>query len=118
MVLTYSKETLQIGDKAPRFVLPGVDGKTYSLDNFKDAKALLIIFMCNHCPYVKPKLEIIKALQAKFKDRGVVVVGINSNESENYPEDSFKNMQKEAKQKNFNFLYLHDESRHRITRET
>ena len=67
MVLLKSLEKLKTGDKAPDFNLKGVDGKTYSLNEFKDAKALLIIFMCNHCPYVKAKQEVIKNLQAKYK---------------------------------------------------
>lgn len=110
MTLMKSEEKLQIGDKAPDFNLKNVDGENYSLDSFKDAKALLIIFMCNHCPYVKPKLEEIKRLQGKYKDKGLVVVGINSNESENYPEDSYEKMVEISKEKNFNFYYLHDES--------
>ena len=110
MVLLKSLERLKIGDKAPDFKLKGIDGKTYSLNNFKDAKALLIIFMCNHCPYVKPKIQTIKNLQVKYKNKGLIVVGINANESENYPEDSFDGMVKTAKEKNFNFVYLHDET--------
>jgi len=110
MVLLKSLEKLKTGDKAPDFALKGTDGKTYSLSNFKNAKALLIIFMCNHCPYVKAKQKTIIDLQAKYEKGGLVIVGINSNESENYPEDSFDGMVKTAKEKNFNFIYLHDES--------
>ena len=110
MVKLKSLEMLKTGQKALDFSLKGIDGKTYSLNNFKDAKALLIIFMCNHCPYVKAKHETIINLQAKYKDAGLVVVGINSNESENYPEDSFEGMVETAKEKNFNFVYLHDET--------
>ena len=73
-----------------------------------EGKPLLIIFMCNHCPYVKVKFETIKKLQSDFPQRNIV--GINSNESINYPEDSFDNMVKVAKEKNFNFTYLHDET--------
>lgn len=110
MVLLKSEQNLQIGQTAPDFYLKNVNGVYYSLESFKGAKALLIIFMCNHCPYVKPKIKVIKKLQERYKDRGLVVVGINSNESENYPEDSFENMQKISKDQGFNFLYLHDES--------
>lgn len=110
MVLLKSLEQLKTGDKAPDFSLKGTDGKTYSLSNFKGAKALLIIFMCNHCPYVKAKIDIIKNLQAKYRGKGLVVVGINSNDATDYPEDSFEGMIKTAKEKNFNFIYLHDES--------
>jgi len=110
MSLMKSEEILKLGDKAPDFNLKGVDGNSYTLDSFKDAKALLIVFMCNHCPYVKPKIEEIKRLQGKYKDKGLIIVGINSNESENYPEDSFENMVNVSKEKNFNFYYLHDET--------
>ncbi|MBI2545600.1 thioredoxin family protein [Candidatus Woesearchaeota archaeon] len=105
-----SLQKLKTGDKAPNFNLKGIDGKYYGLQDFKDAKALLVVFMCNHCPYVKAKLETIKNLQSKYKDKGLVLVGINSNESENYPEDSFEGMVETAKDKDFNFIYLHDET--------
>lgn len=101
---------LKTGDSAPDFKLKNVDGKDYSLGDFKDAKALMIIFMCNHCPYVKPKIGTIKNLQFKYGDKGLVVIGINSNESENYPDDSYENMIKVSKEKEFNFYYLHDET--------
>ena len=110
MVLLKSLEKLKTGDKAPDFNLKGISGETYSLSNFKDAKALLIIFMCNHCPYVKAKQETINGLQEKYKDKDLVIVGINSNESENYPEDSFEGMIETAKEKKINFIYLHDET--------
>ncbi len=105
-----SLQKLKINGKAPDFNLKGVDGKYYSLQDFKDAKALLVVFMCNHCPYVKAKLETIKNLQAKYKDKGLILVGINSNESEDYPEDSYDGMVETAKANDFNFIYLHDES--------
>ena len=110
MVLLKSLMKLKTGDKAIDFNLKGTDGKTYSLSNFKNAKALLIIFMCNHCPYVKAKQKTIISLQNKYKNKGLVVVGINSNESENYPEDNFDGMINTAKEKGYNFAYLHDET--------
>ena len=110
MVLTKSVGNLKAGEKAIDFNLKGIDGKTYSLNNFKDAKALLIIFMCNHCPYVKAKQQMMTDLQAKYKDKGLVIIGINSNESENYPEDNFDGMVETAKEKGLNFIYLHDET--------
>lgn len=109
MTLLKSEETLGLGDSAPDFDLKGVDNNNHSLEHFKDSKALLIVFMCNHCPYVKPKMAELIRLQEKFNGK-LAVVGINSNESENYPEDSFENMIKEAKERNFNFAYLHDET--------
>src|SRR3989338_10162648 len=97
MVLLKSLEKLKTVDKAKDFNLKGIDGKTYSLSNFKNAKALLIIFMCNHCPYVKAKQKTIISLQNKYKSKGLVVVGINSNDAADYPEDSFEGMVKTAR---------------------
>lgn len=110
MVLMESEDKLKIGDRAPDFRLKGVDGRYLSLEDFQDANALLIIFMCNHCPYVKAKIPVIKALVERYGGEGLVVVGINSNESVNYPEDSFENMQRYAGEKEYNFHYLHDET--------
>ena len=100
---------LNIGDKAPDFKLPGVDGKPYSLSDFKGKKILVVVFMCNHCPYVQAYLERIKAIQSDFGVKGLQVVGINSNDEVNYPDDSFENMIEMNKIKKLNFLYLRDE---------
>ena len=101
---------LQHGEKAPDFSLMGTDGAFHALNDIKGEKASLIIFMCNHCPYVIPKIEEIKRVAADFKEKGLVVIGINSNESENYPEDSFEKMQEYFDEWNVDFYYLHDES--------
>ena len=108
MVLMKSGKKLKIGDYAHDFSLIGVDGKKYSFQDFKN-KPFLIIFMCNHCPYVKAKLDYINKLASEYRNR-INVIGINSNDPENYPEDSFDNMKKIADKKNFNFLYLFDET--------
>lgn len=109
MALTYS--TMQeLGKKAPPFQLPGVDGKTYSLENFTNSKALLVIFMCNHCPYVIAVQERINVLAKKFASQKVSVVGINSNDSVRYPDDSFDAMKARSKEKGYVFPYLFDES--------
>jgi peroxiredoxin len=110
MVLLDSEPKLKIGERAPDFTLKGVDGRMHSLEEFKGAKAVLVIFMCNHCPYVKAKLEVIKGLAEKYADKGLIVIGINPNESDNYPEDSYENMVRVAREKEFNFHYLHDET--------
>jgi len=111
MTLLQSKEILKPGTQAPIFILKGTDGEDHSLyKGFKGAKAFLIVFMCNHCPYVKPKIETMKKLQADYKNKGLVVIGINTNNNPDYPDDSFENMQKVAKEHSFNFLYLFDES--------
>ena len=94
------------GDTAPDFELKGTDGKMYSLQDVK-GKLSLIVFMCNHCPYVIPKLEELNRIAEELD---VVVIGINPNESENYPEDSFENMQKMVDSGKIKFKYLHDES--------
>ena len=100
---------LSIGSKIPKFNLTGIDGKTYSLESVKDSKGLIIIFSCNHCPYVQAYEERIKKIQNDYEDKGITVVAINSNDDFNYPDDSFENMKKRAAEQNFNFLYLRDE---------
>ena len=107
MVLLESKVSLQTGDMAPDFELLGVDDKQHSLSNYKDYKGLLVIFMCNHCPYVKAKIEAMKEIHGKFKDR-IALVGINSNDSMEYPDDSFENMKITAQEKEIKFDYLVD----------
>ena len=107
MVLLESKVSLQTGDMAPDFELLGIDDKQHSLTNYKDYKGLLVIFMCNHCPYVKTKIDAIKEIHEKFKDR-IALVGINSNDSTEYPDDSFENMKIIAQEKEIKFDYLVD----------
>lgn len=109
MVLLESQIKLKTGDSAPDFELLGIDDKKHSLSEFKNSDGLLIIFMCNHCPYVKAKIDAIKELQEKF-GKNIAIVGINSNDSRDYPEDSFDNMKKLAKEKNLKIQYLVDES--------
>jgi len=102
-------DKLKIGSKAPDFNLPAVDGKIYTLDSFRDKKLLIVIFSCNHCPYVQAYEERIKKIQSDYAEQ-LQIVAINSNEDINYPEDSFKEMKKRATLKQFNFPYLRDES--------
>jgi len=102
------EQSLMKGDIAPDFSLKNVDNSTVSLSQFK-GKTVVIIFMCNHCPYVKPKMQEIAEIQEKYKDKGVVVIGINSNDTVNYPEDSFENMQQAAKELGYDY-YLLDET--------
>lgn len=106
MALTTSQQKLKIGSKAPDFKLRSIDGKEYSLKNFSDMP-LLIIFMCNHCPYVQQKIDAIIKLAEKFRDR-VSVVGINSNAG--YPGDDFEDMKNFANERGINFPYLFDET--------
>lgn len=109
MVLINKNEfQLPLGSEAPNFTLPATDGKTYSLDDFKD-KVLVVVFSCNHCPYVKAYEQRLIDLQNEFAGKGVQIIAINSNDAENYPEDNFEAMKENALEKNFNFLYLRDE---------
>ncbi len=99
-----------LGTVAHDFQLEGTDGKTYSLSSFVDRKVLVIIFMCNHCPYVKAVLKRIIDLQNEFIARGVQFIGINPNDAIRYPDDSLENMKIIAKENNFSFPYLVDPS--------
>jgi peroxiredoxin len=110
-------KTLEIGDKAPDFSLPGVDDKTYSLDDFAKAKLLAIIFTCNHCPTAQAYEERIIRLHADYKDKGVALVAISPNDplalrldELGYTEysDSFEEMKRAAKERGFTFPYLYD----------
>jgi len=109
------KVALEIGQKAPSFQLKGVDGKTYTLEMFRDAKAVALIFMCNHCPYVQAYIDRLISLQNDYADQGVRFVSINSNETKNYPEDSFENMVRWAEERKFPFPYLRDETQEMAT---
>lgn len=102
--------TLELGAPAPDFDLPGVDGRRYSLASFKDKPVLVVIFSCNHCPYVKAYEDRMVSIQRDYESKGVRFVAINSNDDAAYPEDSFPEMVKRAKEKGFNFPYLRDES--------
>jgi peroxiredoxin len=102
-------QTLSIGSDLPDFDLPGVDGNRYTPKSFADSKALIVIFSCNHCPYVKAYQDRIKAVQEDFKSKGVSVIAINSNDEKNYPEDSFEKMKERSAEENYNFPYLRDE---------
>lgn len=99
-----------VGSLAPDFKLPGVDGKEHSLASIKGPKGLLVVFICNHCPYVKAQLDRIARDAAELKKLGVNTVAISSNDAANYPEDSFENMKKLAAEKSFSFPYLYDET--------
>lgn len=102
--------TLATGAKAIDFSLPGVDGKTYSLDTFRDKSVLVVMFTCNHCPYVQAYEDRLIAIQRDYLPRGVAMVAINPNETKNHPEDSFDEMVKRAQAQGYTFPYLRDES--------
>ena len=101
---------LPLGTEAPDFELPDTNGKIVSLNDFEDKLALLVVFMCNHCPYVKHIRAGLAQLARYYLPRDVGMVGINSNDVANYPEDSPANMAKEVKAAGYIFPYLYDET--------
>jgi peroxiredoxin len=107
-MVAYSKG-MAVGTQAPAFSLPGVDGKTYTLDSFADAPVLVVVFTCNHCPYAKAVEDRLIQLQRDYLARGVRLVAINPNDARAYPDDSFEQMKVRATSKAFNFPYLRDE---------
>jgi peroxiredoxin len=102
--------TLEIGSKAKDFNLPATDGKTYSLESFKDSKYLVVFFTCNHCPYVIGSDEITRKTVKRFQLLGVEFAGINSNSKNTYSDDDFQHMVERMKEHNFPWKYLYDES--------
>lgn len=101
---------LAIGDQAPEFALPGVDGKTHSLGSLSGSPAVVIIFSCNHCPYVVMYEDRMMSIADDYAGAGVALVAINSNDTQAYPADSFENMKLRASTKGFRFAYVLDES--------
>ena len=101
---------LPLGTKAPDFRLPDTSGKTISLADFKAAPALVVVCMCNHCPYVKHMREGLAKLARDYQPKSVAMVGISSNDVANYPDDSPAKMAAEAKSAGYVFPYLYDES--------
>ena len=109
MVLLESQIKLKTGDIAPNFDLLGIDDKRHSLDSYENCKGILVVFMCNHCPYVKAKTAALNEIYEKFGDK-IAMVGINSNDATKYPDDSFDAMKEVAKEKGFGFDYLLDDT--------
>jgi len=100
----------EFGRPAPDFTLPGVDGRDWSRDDCVGPSGLLVVFMCNHCPYVKAIRDKLVREARELQALGIGVVAINANDAETYPEDSFPNMQREAREFNYPFPYLYDQS--------
>ncbi len=98
------------GWQAPDFTLKNVDGRMVSFADIEGENGTLVMFICNHCPYVKSILDRIIRDARDLQALGIGVVAINANDAEEYPEDSFENMQKIAAEKDFPFPYLHDET--------
>jgi peroxiredoxin len=100
-----------LGTKAPAFRLPNpVTGKTVALEDFRSAPALLVVFMCNHCPFVKHVRDHFVQLAREYQERGVAVVAISSNDVSLYPQDSPQAMADDARRYGYTFPYLYDES--------
>ena len=109
MALTPST-MLPLGSKAPDFRLPDTEGKTVALNDFKYAPALLVSFICNHCPYVKHVRHELAALAGEYAAKGVAVVGISANDAVAYPDDAPDKMAEEKAAVGYTFPYLHDET--------
>jgi peroxiredoxin len=101
---------LPLGTSAPDFSLPNIDGKTVSLADFGSAKGLVVIFMCNHCPFVKHLRSAIAAFGKEYQARGIAVVGISSNDIGTHPDDSPEKMAAEHRAAGYTFPYLYDAS--------
>ena len=98
-----------LGTPAPDFKLPDTTGKLVALNDFKSAPALLVVFMCNHCPFVKHIRAGLAQFARDYQPRGLAMVGINANDVANYPEDSPAKMAQEVKAAGYTFPYLYDE---------
>ncbi|MEO2007816.1 MAG: thioredoxin family protein [Pirellulaceae bacterium] len=109
MVKTVST-MLPLGTTAPHFSLINVDGTNVSLDDYADAKGLLVMFICNHCPFVIHIADELASLASEYIPQGIAVVGINSNDPTKHPADSPEQMVHEAEQRGYSFAYLFDEN--------
>ena len=109
MALTENR-TVALGTPCPAFHLPSVEGKTVDRDDFRSARALVVMFICNHCPYVQAVEDRIIALQREYGSRGVQLVGICSNDPTDYPEDRPEMLLRRWREKGYGFPYLVDES--------
>jgi peroxiredoxin len=98
-----------LGTQAPSFTLPDTGGEVVSLDDYKGSPALLVVFLCNHCPFVKHVLPHFVELARDYQRRGVGVVGISSNDVSHYPDDAPDKMAQLSKRLDFSFPYLYDE---------
>jgi len=99
-----------LGTPPPDFRLPDPEGRTVSLDDFQQASALLVAFICNHCPYVQHIRRGLAAFAREYQAKGLAIVGINSNDAGEYPEDSPQKMVDEVKAAGYVFPYLYDET--------
>lgn len=110
MPLVHTPENPELGTPCPHFSLPACDDKSYSLADFDSSKALVVMFICNHCPYVQAIEERILKLAHSYETQDAQFIAISSNDAEKYPDDSFEGLQKNWKEKEFQFPYLYDET--------
>jgi peroxiredoxin len=103
-------DSLRRGDTAPDFNLPGTDGRAWSFADAAGPNGLVVMFICNHCPYVKAAVDRIVRDTRALRELGVGAVAISSNDASTYPDDSFENMKAFARTHGFGFPYLFDES--------
>ena len=109
--MTKTPSTMRpLGIQAPEFRLTETGGRTVSLADFKDAPALLVAFICNHCPFVQHIRQELARLAREYQARGVAIVGINANDASRYPDDSPARMAEEVKAAGYTFPYLFDET--------
>jgi len=108
--MAVSSTMMPLGTPAPDFSLPEPGGTVHSLGDFADAPGVLVMFICNHCPYVKHIRAPLAVLCREFQEKGIAVVGINSNDAERYPDDSPEMMCREVVAAGYTFPYLHDET--------
>jgi peroxiredoxin len=104
-----SSDKFPLGAQMPPFNLPNVDGGRITSESLRGAPAVLVVFTCNHCPYVKGSEQMLVAVVTKFLSRGLKVVAINSNDATKYPEDSFEKMKEKAAASSLPYPYLYDE---------
>jgi peroxiredoxin len=101
---------IKLGDSVAPFTLPGIDDRKHTLSDYADKAAIVIIFSCNHCPYVQAWEDRMVAIQTDYGDKGVQLIAINANDTKKYPDDDFPKMKERAREKGFNFVYLQDET--------
>ncbi len=101
---------VELGTKAPDFRLPDPRGKFHALEDFTDSPGLLVMFICNHCPYVKHIRSGLAAFAREYSSRGLAIVAINANDAKRYPDDSPARMAEEVERAGYPFPYLYDET--------
>ena len=102
--------TLELGSPAPDFSLPGTDGRNWSPRDFADARVLIVVFTCNHCPFVTGSQERVDRMYATYAPKGVRMIAINSNETKDHPDDAFEHMVERARSLKLAYPYVRDES--------